>query len=71
MAGSNAIINFNKYYHWLGFDPLRGRDMFRDRLKSAISGAGECFDHDLYAETLSPELYDLTMLTRLFLFLLE
>jgi hypothetical protein len=33
-----AIINFNKYCHWFGFCGEVGRDMFRDRLKSALSG---------------------------------
>jgi hypothetical protein len=40
---NNAIINFNKYCHWFGFCGEVGRDMFRDRLKSALSG--ERFDH--------------------------
>jgi hypothetical protein len=34
----NAIINFKKYCHWFGFCSEVGRDMFRDRLKSALSG---------------------------------
>jgi hypothetical protein len=40
---NNAIINFNKYCHWFGFCSEVGRDMFRDRLKSALSG--ERFGH--------------------------
>jgi hypothetical protein len=40
---NNAIINFNKYYHWFGFCGEVGHDMFRDRLKSVLSG--ECFSH--------------------------
>jgi hypothetical protein len=39
----NAIINFNKYCHWFGFCGAVGRNMFRDRLKSALSG--ERFGH--------------------------
>jgi hypothetical protein len=35
---NNAIINFNKYCHWFSFCSEVGRDMFRDRLKSALSG---------------------------------
>jgi hypothetical protein len=33
----NAIINLTKYCHWFGFRGKVGRDMFRDRLKSALS----------------------------------
>jgi hypothetical protein len=40
---NNAIINFSKYCHWFGFCGEVGRDMFRDRLKSALSG--ERFSH--------------------------
>jgi hypothetical protein len=32
----NAIINFNKYCHWFDFYGEVCRDMFRDRLKSAL-----------------------------------
>jgi hypothetical protein len=40
---NNAIVNFNKYCHWFGFCSEVNRDMFRDRLKSALSG--ERFGH--------------------------
>jgi hypothetical protein len=40
---NNAIINFNKYCHWFVFCGEVGRDMFRDRLKCALSG--ERFGH--------------------------
>jgi hypothetical protein len=40
---NNAIINFNKYCHWFGFCGKVGRDVFRDRLKFALSG--ERFGH--------------------------
>jgi hypothetical protein len=40
---NNAIISFNKYCHWFGFGAEVGRNMFRDRLKSALSG--ERFGH--------------------------
>jgi hypothetical protein len=40
---NNAIINFNKYCHWFGFCSEVSCDMFRDRLKSALSG--ERFGH--------------------------
>jgi hypothetical protein len=40
---NNAIINFNKYCHWFDFCSVVGHDMFRDRLKSALSG--ERFGH--------------------------
>jgi hypothetical protein len=40
---NNAIINFNKYCHWIGFCGEVGCDMFQDRLKSALSG--ERFGH--------------------------
>jgi hypothetical protein len=35
---NNAIINFNRYCHWFGLCGEVGRNMFRDRLKSALSG---------------------------------
>jgi hypothetical protein len=35
---NNTIINFNKYFHWFGFCGEVGRDMFRDRLNSALLG---------------------------------
>jgi hypothetical protein len=35
---NNAIISLNKYCHWFGFCGEVGCDMFRDRLKSALSG---------------------------------
>jgi hypothetical protein len=35
---NNAIIIFNKYCHWFWFCSEVGCDMFRDRLKSALSG---------------------------------
>jgi hypothetical protein len=40
---NNAIINFNKYCNWFGFCSEVGRDMFQDRMKSALSG--ERFGH--------------------------
>jgi hypothetical protein len=40
---NNAIINFIRYCHWFGFCGEVGRDVFQDRLKSALSG--ERFDH--------------------------
>jgi hypothetical protein len=42
-VNNNAIINFNKYCCWFGFCGEAGRDMFRDKLKSALSG--ERFGH--------------------------
>jgi hypothetical protein len=35
---NNAIINFNKYCHRFAFRGEVGHEMFRDRLKSALSG---------------------------------
>jgi hypothetical protein len=35
---NTAIINFKKYFHWFGFNGEVDRDMFRDRLKSALLG---------------------------------
>jgi hypothetical protein len=40
---NNAIINFNKYCHWSVFCGEVGRDIFRDRLRSSLSG--ERFGH--------------------------
>jgi hypothetical protein len=40
---NNAIINFNKFWHWFGFCGEVGYNMFRDRLKSAL--IGERFGH--------------------------
>jgi hypothetical protein len=40
---NNAIINFIKYCHWFGYCGEVGRDMFLDRLKSAL--LGERFGH--------------------------
>jgi hypothetical protein len=40
---NNAIINFNRYCHWFSFCGEVSREMFRDRLKSALSG--ERFGH--------------------------
>jgi hypothetical protein len=40
---NNAIINFDTYCHWFGFCGEVGRDVFRDRLKSVLSG--ERFDY--------------------------
>jgi hypothetical protein len=43
---NSTIINFNKYCHWFGFCGEVGRDMFQDRLMSALSGElsviGDC-----------------------------
>jgi hypothetical protein len=40
---NNAIINLINYCHWFGVCGELDRDMFRDRLKSALSG--ERFGH--------------------------